>query len=95
MIGFKEYWSTVRLVAADERIPDDLLGEEVNILLSLAGNADACLAVLLRDGANRNAYFHEPLRDGEAESIEEALLDYAVAAAQASALYLRKKASNA
>ena len=91
MITHRAYWQTRDAVAYDARIPDDSLGDEIGIRLKLAEDVTACLAVLLHDGAHRNAYMSEPLRSFEdVESVEELLLDFAIAAAQASALALRK-----
>lgn len=91
MITHRTYWQTREDVARDARIPDDSLGDEIGIRLGLAEDVTACLAVLLHDGAHRGAYMREPLRSFEdVESVDELLFDFAVAAAQASALALRK-----
>jgi len=91
MITFKNYWQTRDAVALDASIPDDQLGDEVGIRLGFAKDVTACLAALTFDGAHRNAYMLEPLRSFEdVETVDELLLDFAVASAQASALAFRR-----
>lgn len=91
MIAHRTYWQTREDVAQDARIADHELGDEIAARLGFAEDVTACLAVLLHDGAHRNAYMSEPLRDFEdVETVDELLLDFATSAAQASALALRK-----
>ena len=94
MIAHTTYQQVRDAVVRDASIPDDELGDEIAERLGLAKDVTACLAVLLYDGAHRNAYMSEPLRSfDDVESVDELLLDFATSAAQASALALRKARS--
>ncbi len=91
MITWQSYWQARDNVALDASVPDDQLGDEIGIRLGFAEDVTACLAALTFDGAHRNAYMSEPLRSFEdVETVEELLLDFAVASAQASALAFRR-----